>query len=522
MIIQGNVGIGTTSPAYKLDVDGTGRFSSDLYSLFFKVTDGYGMHKPTSNTLSLVAGGVVGLTFDGASGATATFSSSVTTGGDILVPYNSSDQFIGARFSGTYYNGLVLNGTSRATGIVSRSGDATDYIWFGTNSATERMRITNAGNVGIGTTSPYSKLDVSGAISMNGAYFAANNATYTQIYKAQSNSVGLYIGGAGDPQNYYDNTQHFFRSSGGVATYAIINSSGDMGIGTSSPSYKLSIQGSAGIEQSEEYFYFNSSYSVGNNARGKIRAVGAGGGSGYGGDLRFSSRASNNVWNEDVMTISNNGNVGIGATSPNALLDVNGDALINGLTVGRGSGNSAYNTAFGVGALSSNTSGEYNLAIGRSANSAVNISGATVIGTDLFTSPGNSSLTSNCLAISQHNPSNSGTQYPHIYAPDKVNCPNGDTTTDVLAVDYSVYTAVFMEYSIFNSAGDQFRAGTYTVAFKGTGTPVDDDNQTVVYSGTTLAATFTIGGSGSVAIIQLRNQDSDTYDIRVTARLLMR
>jgi len=58
------------------------------------------------------------------------------------------------------------------------------------------------------------------------------------------------------------------------------------------------------------------------------------------------------------------GNVGIGKTSASALLDVNGDAIINGLTAGRGSGNVYSNTAFGDEAFESNTSGQSNTAIG--------------------------------------------------------------------------------------------------------------------------------------------------------------
>lgn len=39
------------------------------------------------------------------------------------------------------------------------------------------------------------------------------------------------------------------------------------------------------------------------------------------------------------------GNVGIGTTSPTKKLEVSGDALINGVTIGRGGGNIATNTA---------------------------------------------------------------------------------------------------------------------------------------------------------------------------------
>jgi len=58
------------------------------------------------------------------------------------------------------------------------------------------------------------------------------------------------------------------------------------------------------------------------------------------------------------------GNVGVGTTTPAAKLDVNGDALINGITVGLGTGSLPYNLAVGYQALNINTTGNYNTASG--------------------------------------------------------------------------------------------------------------------------------------------------------------
>lgn len=533
-IPQGSLGIGNLGPTEKLHVTGNIRVTGSYYdSSNSQGTSGQVLSSTGSGTdwvsLSEITGvdgtGTANyvskwldantitnsLIYDNGAGGvsigktTSTFGTSTRTSLEVS---GSTDSII-SLFTGSTLNGYLFHDGTDMQLLNAKSGALSLYT-----ASTERMRITSTGNVGIGTSSPYSKLDVSGAISMNGAYFAANNATYTQIYKAQSNSVGLYIGGAGDPQNYYDNTQHFFRSSGGGATYAIIDSSGNVGIGTTTPGDKLEVSGTGNI---------------GIRIRTSTNT-----GSDYA-SLRYVQGATEtavtyvnlgnyitSVGGSERMRITSTGNVGIGTASPSQKLDVNGDALINQLTIGQGPVVGQGNTALGKGALGSMVGGKANIAVGSNANSDNDVTGLTVIGVDLNVNPAGSALTQNSLVIGQYNALNYSTQYPHIYAPDKVNCPNGNTTTDVIAVDYSVYTAIFMEYSIFNSAGDQFRAGTYTAAFKSTGTVVDDDNQTVVYSGTTLSATFTTSVTGSVATIQLRNQDSDTYDIRVTARLLMR
>jgi hypothetical protein len=64
------------------------------------------------------------------------------------------------------------------------------------------------------------------------------------------------------------------------------------------------------------------------------------------------------------MVIDKDGYVGIGTDNPAALLDVDGDALVNGLTVGLGAGSVASNTAVGYQSLDSNTTGANNTANG--------------------------------------------------------------------------------------------------------------------------------------------------------------
>lgn len=79
------------------------------------------------------------------------------------------------------------------------------------------------------------------------------------------------------------------------------------------------LQNDLSLSGNENYLYLFSNYSVGSNSRVRFRAVGAGGGSGYGGDFRVSTRASNNVWNTDVFTLDNSGRLIRGGASADAL-----------------------------------------------------------------------------------------------------------------------------------------------------------------------------------------------------------
>ncbi|MCL5011194.1 MAG: hypothetical protein M1127_03250 [Patescibacteria group bacterium] len=148
------------------------------------------------------------------------------------------------------------------------------------NSGTEAMRITG-GNVGIGTTSPTSKLEVAGgqieangdltvvgtsylATVRSGGYFYSTVAATDKFGNANASGWGIDALNNGnwdllvyDTGRLYSNEAYFgYGGSAAIRTYdtnenlAIMpNGTGNVGVGDASPSYKLDVAGQANATQ---------------------------------------------------------------------------------------------------------------------------------------------------------------------------------------------------------------------------------------------------------------------------------
>jgi hypothetical protein len=182
-------------------------------------------------------------------------------------------------------------------------------IVFGTNN-TERLRVTAAGDVGIGTASPAAKLHVAGAI------FNTGGATFYRQANTSSNN-GLILGTVAKATS---------PTGGQGAIFIQSNDASNVLEGGMS----LITDATAG------------------NRRLQIQVI------------------EQNVAFRNITLAESGGNVGIGKTPTSGrLLDVNGDTWLYDVRVGRGGSGITSNTAVGgANTLFANTTGSSNTAVG--------------------------------------------------------------------------------------------------------------------------------------------------------------
>jgi len=148
--------------------------------------------------------------------------------------YAANNHVIASRILCKRDGGTWTAGTSQPTRLeFSTTAD-------GTGTPTERMRITSVGRVGIGITSPATQLDVAGGINSS-SDFSLNSDSFIYSYKA---------GALGDVRSALrlDGTNRAVQFYTDASERVRIDSSGRVGIGTTSPSRPLHVS-SSGSEQ---------------------------------------------------------------------------------------------------------------------------------------------------------------------------------------------------------------------------------------------------------------------------------
>ena len=155
-------------------------------------------------------------------------------------------------------------GTGATDGLVLGVGNTTQdgYLWnyensdlyFATNNS-ERLRIQNDGNVGIGTTSPTKALQVEGDISASGDIYLDNDksliiknagGTDVNVLKVDTNNDTILSAPTNEELKLVTNPNATtegikFYTDGGTTPNVFIQDGGKVGIGTSSPAGVLQV-----------------------------------------------------------------------------------------------------------------------------------------------------------------------------------------------------------------------------------------------------------------------------------------
>jgi hypothetical protein len=248
--------------------------------------------------------------------------STLTTAGDISINAGSGNPSLTIKTAGAGNNPHVnyRAGDNTVFDTMLVASAATDYwrVGYGASGSvtSEFLAVTSAGNVGIGTTSPTT---FSGFLTVHQKNASGNaihlvetdGGVISQIIANDANSGEVFIGARSNhPLLFTTNDTERMR----------IDSSGNVGIGVSSPGAKLEVNGSvitarnngaaylidrSGFSTSPSYAFFgNDTTGIGNPSAGV---------------LGFSTAGS------EAMRIDSSGNVGIGSSSPDTLLNLAGD-----------------------------------------------------------------------------------------------------------------------------------------------------------------------------------------------------
>ena len=319
---SGGLGIGTTAgTGYQLDITGQSGYD-DILRLTAVGTNigarinltntgtGVARINSTNNSLALQTAGVERMR--------------INSGGDLLLG-TTSGTAVKLNVQSSKANGLAAEiantQSSTGSGIVVKGGNnsSTYSADFRDYNNTNLMRLTGEGKLGLGTTSPSTKLEVyDGSLTLNAPSATGNAWTF---YKNSDRTYLVGIrGSSSDALSFYDLTADVERMR--------IDSSGNVGIGTTSPNFTLGIHKATA---SSNYMQITNSDT--------------GSGSGDGFLIGVASDEAATIWNQENtrmafgtnnterMRIDSSGRLLIGQTSAinSSILQAGGNSVSGGV-----------------------------------------------------------------------------------------------------------------------------------------------------------------------------------------------
>jgi hypothetical protein len=231
---------------------------------------------------------------------------------DVFTVGNVTYVWDGTKWTASVTGGISLDKIEEGNTSAEVIDTGSDGRFVVTTEGTERLRVTDTGRVGIGTASPNGNTNY-GSLDLNGSaggeiFFSSGGVSRGNIFNYSATPANLGIAAT-------DASGQIIFNTGGYTERVRIDSSGRLGIGTSSPTQPLHVVGRSLFQPA-----------TGTRVITLVNTSGADGSINVSGGATSMNYGFHTYSTADALYIQNDGKVGIGTTSPTGIFEACGSS----------------------------------------------------------------------------------------------------------------------------------------------------------------------------------------------------